>query len=206
VTAAAPCGSPVVRQGVFRFADGQWSAPDAVPREPAIVITAQAEGPLWFGYPRNRIARLRAGPCSFLTRLMDSRSANVTAIFAQGKQVWVGGELGFARFDGTRFVPVIDASGNPFTGVFRNRRHERRRPVAECNRRDCACPRRRGRTSDSRPTLSRCDTNTFDSLDGVAWITAAASALAFRAPDDGRSLVVRDERWSGVDRPDSSRP
>jgi len=47
VTAAAPCGSPWFAKAYFRFADGQWSAPDAVPREPAIVITAQAEGPLW---------------------------------------------------------------------------------------------------------------------------------------------------------------
>jgi signal transduction histidine kinase len=107
----------VVRQGVFRFADGQWSAPDAVPREPAIVITAQAEGPLWFGYPRNRIARLEGRAMQLFDSTYGLKVGNVTAIFAQGKQVWVGGELGFARFDSRRFVPVVSASGNPFTGI-----------------------------------------------------------------------------------------
>jgi signal transduction histidine kinase/ligand-binding sensor domain-containing protein len=107
----------VVRQGVFRFADGQWSVPDAVPREPAIVITAQGQGPLWFGYPGNRIARLEGRAVKLFDSSYGLNVGNVTAIYAQGKQVWVGGELGFARFDGTRFVPVVGASGDPFTGV-----------------------------------------------------------------------------------------
>ena len=107
----------VVRKGVFRFSDGQWSVPDAVPREPAIVITAQAQGPLWFGYPDNRIARLEGRDVQLFDSTHGLNVGHITAIYAQGKQVWVGGELGFARFDGTRFVPVLSASSNPFTGV-----------------------------------------------------------------------------------------
>lgn len=107
----------VVRKGVFRFSDGQWSAPDVLPREPAIVVTAQAQGPLWFGYPGNRIARLEGRVVQLFDSTYGLNVGNVTAIHVQGKHVWVGGELGFARFDGTRFVPVASASGNPFMGI-----------------------------------------------------------------------------------------
>jgi signal transduction histidine kinase len=107
----------VVRKGVFCFSDGQWSVPEAVPREPAIVVTAEVKGPLWFGYPGNRIVRLEGRAVKLFDSTYGLNVGNVTAIYAQGKQVWVGGELGFARFDGTRFVPVVGASGNPFTGI-----------------------------------------------------------------------------------------
>ena len=39
------------------------------------------------------------------------------AIYADGGEIWVGGESGLARFDGTRFVAVHRASHTPFTGV-----------------------------------------------------------------------------------------
>jgi signal transduction histidine kinase/ligand-binding sensor domain-containing protein len=107
----------VVRKGVYRFSGGQWSVPDAVPSEPAIVVTAQVQGPLWFGYPGNRIARLEGRAVQLFDSTHGLNVGNVTAIFAQGKQVWVGGELGFSHFDGTRFVPVRSVSGNLFTGV-----------------------------------------------------------------------------------------
>ena len=107
----------VVRKGLFRLSNGEWFVPDAVPGEPAIVVTAQAQGPLWFGYPNNRIARLEGPNVQLFDSSHGLNVGNVTAIYAQEKHVWVGGELGFARFDGTRFVPVVSASGNPFTGI-----------------------------------------------------------------------------------------
>jgi signal transduction histidine kinase len=63
------------------------------------------------------MARLEGRAVQLFDSTHGLNVGNVTAIYAQGKHVWVGGELGFARFDGTRFVPVLSASGNPFTGV-----------------------------------------------------------------------------------------
>jgi signal transduction histidine kinase len=42
---------------------------------------------------------------------------NVTAITIRGNHIWVSGDLGLARFDGKRFVPVSNTSGNAFGGV-----------------------------------------------------------------------------------------
>ena len=54
-------------------------------------------------------------------RLFDARQGlevgNVQAIVARGGDVWAGGELGLARFDGTRFVVIHNASGAAFNGI-----------------------------------------------------------------------------------------
>jgi len=55
--------------------------------------------------------------CNFSTPLTGSTSATSRRSMHRGSRSGWGGELGFARFDGTRFVPVLSASGNPFTGV-----------------------------------------------------------------------------------------
>ena len=73
----------VVRRGVFRLADGQWSLNGnlpALPHLPAIVETADASGRLWFGYTGNQIARVD-GPNVKLFGTADGLNVgNVTAI------------------------------------------------------------------------------------------------------------------------------
>jgi signal transduction histidine kinase/ligand-binding sensor domain-containing protein len=110
----------VVHRGVFRFSGGRWSAYgglDAFPQGAAIVETADSEGVLWFGYPGNRVARLENGALKVFDTSNGLQVGNVTAIAVHDKHVWIGGELGFARFDGVRFVPVRRASGRPFSGI-----------------------------------------------------------------------------------------
>ena len=110
----------VVRRGVFRLADGQWSLNGnlpALPHLPAIVETADASGRLWFGYTGNQIARVD-GPNVKLFGSADGLNVgNVTAIAGRSQDLWIGGDHGLARFDGTRFVPVSSASGSPFTSI-----------------------------------------------------------------------------------------
>jgi signal transduction histidine kinase len=72
---------------------------------------------LWFGYPDNRIARVNGDEVQLFDASRGLNVGNITAIHASGKHVWVGGDLGFARFDGIRFVPILSASGNSFTGI-----------------------------------------------------------------------------------------
>jgi signal transduction histidine kinase/ligand-binding sensor domain-containing protein len=110
----------VVRKGVFRLADGQWSSYEnlpALPHAPPIVATADSRGRLWFGYTENRIARVD-GPNVALFDTVDGLSVgNVTAIAGRLQRIWIGGERGLARFDGARFSSVLSASNNPFTGI-----------------------------------------------------------------------------------------
>jgi signal transduction histidine kinase len=42
---------------------------------------------------------------------------NVTAIAGRSQHLWIGGDHGLARFDGTRFVPVMSAASSPFTSI-----------------------------------------------------------------------------------------
>jgi signal transduction histidine kinase/ligand-binding sensor domain-containing protein len=110
----------VVRKGVYRLWHNQWTAYGglaALPRGPAIVATVDADGAIWFGYPDNRIAHLGAGGAVRVFGPSEGLSVgNVTAIHVAGGHVWVGGEVGFARFDGARFVPIRSASGS-FLGI-----------------------------------------------------------------------------------------
>lgn len=110
----------IIHKGVFRLSGGRWSAyggSKTLPRFTAIVETADAGGALWFGYPDNRIARVNGDEVQLFDASRGLNVGNVTAIHASGKHVWVGGDLGFARFDGMRFVPILSASGNSFTGI-----------------------------------------------------------------------------------------
>jgi signal transduction histidine kinase/ligand-binding sensor domain-containing protein len=109
----------VVRKGVFRFADGQWllngNLP-ALPHLPAIVETADASGKLWFGYTGNQIARIDGSTVKLFGTADGLDVGNVTAIASRLGHLWIAGERGLARFDGTRFVPVLSASSS-FPGI-----------------------------------------------------------------------------------------
>ena len=110
----------IVRKGVFRLSNGRWSAYgglEALPRLPPIVATQDPEGALWFGYTDNRIARVNGDKVQLFDASGGLNVGNVTAINASGKHVWVGGDLGFARFDGMRFVPILSAAGDSFAGI-----------------------------------------------------------------------------------------
>jgi ligand-binding sensor domain-containing protein len=111
----------VIRKGVFRFADGRWSPNGNLPGLPhldAIAETADASGRLWFGYRGNQIARIDGSTVKLFGTADGLHVGTVMAIAAgRSQHVWIGGELGLARFDGTRFVPVSSASGDSFRGI-----------------------------------------------------------------------------------------
>jgi hypothetical protein len=110
----------VIRKGVFRFSEGEWLAYgglQALPRGAAIVAAADARRGLWFGYTNNRLAQVD-GPTVRLYGVADGLAVgDVTAVEARRAHMWVGGEVGLARFDADRFVPVRGAPDNPFTGI-----------------------------------------------------------------------------------------
>ena len=110
----------VTRRGTYRVVKGAWSENDnlaALPRAMAYVLTAGQTGTLWFGYSDNRVARVEGRVVRVFDATQGLDVGNVMSILVEDRVIWVGGELGFARFDGMRFVPVRSASGAPFRGV-----------------------------------------------------------------------------------------
>ncbi|MEJ1965555.1 MAG: triple tyrosine motif-containing protein [Gammaproteobacteria bacterium] len=111
----------VARGGVFRYAGGEWQLNGGLatlPRDPAIVMTADAAGRLWFGYTKNRIALLDGDSVQMLGVGDGLDVGNVTAIETRGEHVWVGGEHGLMRFVGGRFVPVRVSGENPYRNLW----------------------------------------------------------------------------------------
>ncbi|MBX5461303.1 MAG: ATPase [Steroidobacteraceae bacterium] len=109
-----------VRRGVFRYADGVWTAFGAdtvLPREPAVTMIEDANGRLLFGYTDNRLAVIDGERTRLFSAADGLRVGNVTALHARGPHVWVGGERGLARFDRGRFQPVTATQPNAFDGV-----------------------------------------------------------------------------------------
>ena len=112
----------VVRKGVFHVvASGEW-VPDggleALKRlGPAVVEMTAPDGNIWFGYPNSQIARLQNGAVRVFDRSQGLSIGGVESIYATGGQLWAGGELGLARFDGVRFISIWSASGIRFTGL-----------------------------------------------------------------------------------------
>jgi len=112
----------VVRKGVYRaVASGDWvpgGGLEALKRlGPAIVEMTDPDGNIWFGYPNSQVARLQNDTVRVFDGTQGLNIGGVESIHATGGQIWAGGELGLARFDGARFIPILSASGNRFTGL-----------------------------------------------------------------------------------------
>lgn len=108
------------RRGLYRVLNGEWSeygGLEALPPTFPYVQTADAAGHLWFGYTNSRIARVHGDDVRMFDHSQGLDVGNVLAIAASDANIWVGGELGFARFDGQRFVSIHSAAGAPFKGI-----------------------------------------------------------------------------------------
>jgi signal transduction histidine kinase/ligand-binding sensor domain-containing protein len=110
----------VVRKGVYcRTAAGwlRYGNVAALPQAPAILITRDSSGALWFGYTGNRIARLARGVVSVYDASDGIAIGNVTAIHVARGHLWLGGENGVQLLEGSRFVNVTGNGDLPFQGV-----------------------------------------------------------------------------------------
>ena len=111
----------VVRGGVFRYANGEWQRNGgltALPQDQALVMAADELGRLWFGYTSNRLALVDGNTVKMLGPADGVDVGNVTAIETRGRHVWVGGEYGLRRLDGSRFVPVRVAGEDPYRSLW----------------------------------------------------------------------------------------
>ena len=110
----------VVRRGLYRIDDGNWIENGnlrGLPTEYAMTTTMDDGGVLWFGYLDSRVARVSRGEVQMFGESQGLKVGNVLSIMAHAGEIWVGGDLGLARLDGTRFVTIPSSSGTPFRGI-----------------------------------------------------------------------------------------
>jgi PAS domain S-box-containing protein len=108
------------REGLFYWKKGIWYRLET-PSEFAKLFPTTAfmdwMGRAWFGYEGGTIILLEHENIQRVFLPADSPVGNVETINGRGRHLWVGGELGLAFFDGTRFRRVVPADAETFGRV-----------------------------------------------------------------------------------------
>ncbi len=110
----------VVGAGVYRVVAESWTLWGGradLPKEPATVLATDNGGRLWLGYVNSRIALLDGGRLTIFTKSDGVRIGTTLALQTHGRSVWVGGEQGLMRFDGSAFHEVTLKDHAPFLGI-----------------------------------------------------------------------------------------
>jgi signal transduction histidine kinase/ligand-binding sensor domain-containing protein len=110
----------IVRNGVFRKVGERWvpfGGLEALPREPAVVLTTDQSGRTWFGYTGNRVALLERDSVRLYTAQDGLGVGIVLAIHARDSRVWVGGDRGLALIAEGRVRPLLGRGGLQFRGT-----------------------------------------------------------------------------------------
>ena len=109
----------ISQKGLYRLKNGEWAAngnlstlPDGIP----LVEAADTAGSLWLGYTWNRLARVEASSVKLFGSADGLDVGNITALAGRSHTLWVGGDRGLARFNGTHFNSV-SSSHSSFTGI-----------------------------------------------------------------------------------------
>jgi signal transduction histidine kinase/ligand-binding sensor domain-containing protein len=110
----------IVRKGVFRLANGAWTANGglaSLPKLTAITLSSDARGRVWFGYTEGRVAVVDGSEVGVYTDLNRPSIGNVTAIYGKRGRVWAGGEFGLALLEGGRFQAMTPEAGTAFSDI-----------------------------------------------------------------------------------------
>ena len=89
----------IVGVGVYQRLGERWvpfGGRDALPREPAVVLTTDEAGRTWLGYTGNRVAMVEGDSVRLFTADDGLSVGIVLAIHVRGSHVWVGGDRGLA--------------------------------------------------------------------------------------------------------------
>lgn len=107
----------ITDKGVFRFKDGTWTLVDSLQTGLATVIVSDSPKRMWFGYAQNRVAVVEAGWRREYSLAEGLDVGNVTALHADGNDVLVAGEEGFAQLRSGRFRSLAPAQVEAFTAI-----------------------------------------------------------------------------------------
>jgi ligand-binding sensor domain-containing protein/signal transduction histidine kinase len=110
----------LVGSGVYQRVGDRWvpyGGQEKLPREPAVVLTADEAGRTWFGYTGNRLAVLETGSIRLYTAEDGLTVGIVHAIHVRGPHVWVGGEQGLALLTRGGIRSITGRNGFRFRGT-----------------------------------------------------------------------------------------
>lgn len=96
----------LVRGGVYRLDGSDWTH---LSKDAPLTLATDADGRVWHGYPAGRVRLVDANDVTVHDLSPDL--GNILSIHARTANVWVGGELGLARFDG-RHVHAVALHDN----------------------------------------------------------------------------------------------
>lgn len=111
------------KKGLFYWKKGRWQQIEIPPgTEELLPATAYTDwmGRAWFGYRYGTIITIDGAKIRKSYSSSDSLVGSISIIRGRGRHIWVGGSLGLAFFDGSRFrriVPEDDQKIGPVVGV-----------------------------------------------------------------------------------------
>lgn len=111
----------VFNHGVFRYADGEWTAQAVDSGETNAApsaIAAAADGSMWFGFAHDRLVHRTAAGSRVYGASDGLRVGGISTLRADGAAVLVGGELGYATMQGNSFRSITSLpASNAITQV-----------------------------------------------------------------------------------------
>jgi signal transduction histidine kinase/ligand-binding sensor domain-containing protein len=121
VDSANALWASVVRQGVFRRQNGEWSNPAALPgngKEPAFFIYSDSKGRVWLSYAGGRVFAWQDGKAQEYSEPFGLGLGNIFTIVESGDHLWFAGEAGLAQLDGGgRFHKLLFADAETSGGI-----------------------------------------------------------------------------------------
>ncbi|MCO6511041.1 MAG: hypothetical protein J5I65_09625 [Aridibacter famidurans] len=106
--------------GIVSFEDGQWGKRQrlsGLPDRGPSASFPESPGRTWLGYTENRVVLVENGIAKMFTFSDGIELGRIRVIRKGGGRVWVGGELGLALFDGSRFHSIETTNGGRFGTV-----------------------------------------------------------------------------------------
>lgn len=92
----------ISRKGLFTAVDRRWTRDGGVPGLPddmAPSVATDAQGRVWIGYLRGRVAVIEHGKARVFGEADGIHLGNVLSLLPDGPRVWAGGEYGAGWFD-----------------------------------------------------------------------------------------------------------
>lgn len=108
----------ISRKGLFSAVGNSWSKDGGVPGLPEAIaptLATDAQGRIWVGYVRGRIAVIEDGKARVFGEPDGIQLGNVLSLLVDGARVWAGGEYGVGWFDAAGYhalnAPLRGISG-----------------------------------------------------------------------------------------------
>lgn len=105
----------VFNHGIFRYADGEWTAQAIDPEEAdaaANAIATAADGSMWFGFSRDRLVHRTASGSRVYGASDGLHVGSIATLRVDGGGILVGGELGYAVLEGNSFKSFTSLPGS----------------------------------------------------------------------------------------------